>query len=113
MASEASAKGKRYTATEKQKIVSYVNQVKEANGRGGLTAAAKKFGVSPLTVGTWMKGMKAAGDAGTVTGKAGLKGIGGRSKILDQLAVLDREIATKRRELAAIEAAFNKLKAKL
>jgi transposase-like protein len=48
-------KGKRYTAAEKQSVVDYVNQVNAEKGRGGQAAAAKKFGVSVLTVAAWLK----------------------------------------------------------
>lgn len=50
-----SVKGKRYTPAEKQEVVDYVNQVNAQNGRGGQSAAAKKFGVSVLTVSAWLK----------------------------------------------------------
>ena len=48
-------KSKRYTPAEKQAVVDYVNQVNADNGRGGQAAAVKKFGVSVLTVATWLK----------------------------------------------------------
>lgn len=50
-----SVKGKRYTPAEKQEVVDYVNQVNAQNGRGGQSSAAKKFGVSVLTVSAWLK----------------------------------------------------------
>jgi transposase-like protein len=111
MPSKKAVKGKRYTADEKRRIVEFANQINAEKGRGGVAAASKKFGVSALTVSTWLKGpLDEAGNTGT---KPVSKGDGGRSKILDQLAGLDRQIAAKRKELTALEASFQKLKAKL
>lgn len=109
-----SAKGKRYTPEEKKKIIDYVNQVDAERGRGGRSAASKKFGVSPLTLGSWIA--KGAG-AATPRSLAGTKGkkspSGGKGTVLEQLVSLDREIAMKRSELSALEDRFEKLKAKL
>ena len=110
MASKKASKGKRYTDDEKQRIVAFVHQINQEKGRGGLTAAAKKFGVSALTVGAWLK---ASGEAGSAGSKNSGKVPSGRNRILDQLAALDREITMKRSELVKLEAAFQKLKAKL
>ncbi len=48
---KSAVKGKRYTDQEKAEILAFV----EAQGRGGQTAAVKKFGVSALTISTWRK----------------------------------------------------------
>jgi transposase-like protein len=64
MAGKKASKGKRYTDDEKQRILGFVHQVNQEKGRGGLTAAAMKFGVSSLTVGAWLK---ASGKPGTGT----------------------------------------------
>lgn len=56
-AKKKATKGKRYTDTEKTEILQFV----ESHGRGGGTAAAKKFGVSQLTISSWKK--KAGGAA--------------------------------------------------
>jgi hypothetical protein len=47
----ASKKGKRYNAAEKAEILNFVEQL----GRGGATQAAKKYGISPLTLSNWKK----------------------------------------------------------
>ena len=57
---KAASKGKRYTDTEKQAIVSYVNDFNAKNGRGGQAAAVKKYGVSALTITGWLKTVKPA-----------------------------------------------------
>jgi transposase-like protein len=48
--------GKRYSAQEKAEIVQFVWDHDKAHGRGGRSAAVKKYGVSQLTVAKWLKG---------------------------------------------------------
>jgi transposase-like protein len=47
----AVSKGKRYSEQEKAEILAFA----DAQGRGGASAAAKKFKVSPLTISNWRK----------------------------------------------------------
>ena len=63
-------RGKRYTEAEKKRIVEFAVGV----GRGGISAASKRFEVSPLTVSRWMKG------AGKTSAKRGRKSAGRASK---------------------------------
>jgi hypothetical protein len=53
--SSKSNKGKRYSAKEREEILAFVTSVNEAKGRGGQSAAAAKYQVSPLTIGNWFK----------------------------------------------------------
>lgn len=111
MASKKASKGKRYTAKEKQQVVDFVNQHNAANGRGGAAAASKKFGVSQLTVASWLKN---SGGALVGKGRKGAKSwAGGRSGVLAELSKLDGVIAAKRKELDALEARFQKMKSSL
>jgi hypothetical protein len=108
---KASTKGKRYTAEEKQQVVDFVNHHNAANGRGGATAASKKFGTSALTVSAWVK---SSGGSSVGNGRKGAKSAtSGRSGVLAELSKLDGVIAAKRKELDALEARFQKLKASL
>jgi hypothetical protein len=59
-AKKTTKKGKRYSAQEKAEILAFI----DSQGRGGQTAAAKKFGVSPLTLSSWRK--SAGGEAAPV-----------------------------------------------
>ena len=127
MATKKSKKGKRYTDAEKQKIVDFVTAYNAKNGRGGASNASKKFGVSQLTVGAWLK-------KGKTTTKVAVKGAAkgarrgrppgskaktvvaasaGRTRILAALGKADQVIAAKRKELDALEAQFETLKASL
>ena len=106
MAAKKTTKGKRYSDSEKEKIVAFANQVNAEKGRGGPAAAVKKFGVSAITVASWMAG--SSKEPPTPSGARG-----SREKVLVRLGALDREIATKRKELTKLEAEFEKLKAQL
>ena len=48
---------KRYSEQEKQKILSFVTSHNKENGRGGKTAAAKKFGVNINSIGNWQSSL--------------------------------------------------------
>jgi transposase-like protein len=109
---KASTKGKRYTAEEKQQIVDFVNQHNAANGRGGATAASKKFGASQLSIAAWVKAGPASGKPAK-SGRAGSIVSGKRSSVLAELAKLDGVIAAKRKELDELEARFQQLKGRL
>ena len=48
-------RGVRYSDSKKAKIVKFVQDYNQANGRGGQAAAVKKYGVSALTISKWSK----------------------------------------------------------
>lgn len=101
-------RGKRYTPEEKAKVISYVEDYNASNGRGGQSSASKKFGVSQLTVSSWLK------NAG-VSGR-GPKGSGGKGSMQNKLNTmlgLGQEIAKLERELNSKRSKFEALKASL
>lgn len=100
-------RGKRYSAEEKSKIVSFVESHNAANGRGGQSAAAKKFGVSQLTVSGWLKG------SGTATRSTKTSSKGGFQSKLTALSTLSLEIEKLEKELSAKRAKFDSIKASL
>ena len=116
-------KGKRYSPEAKQEVIDFVNEVNAAKGRGGVASAARKFGVSPLSIGNWLKGgggAKPGRRKGSVGAKPARRGrpVGGggnrdRDRVLSDLTGLNREISRKRNELASLEARFEKLKTSL
>ena len=105
---KAAKKGRRYSAEEKQSIVDFVSRHNAERGRGGASAASRKFGVSQLTVASWLRGGSQPG-----TSPASGPGGGRRGRVLAELSKLDGTIAAKRRELDGLEARFQKLKAGL
>ena len=101
------AKGKRYSAEEKAKIIAVVHEVNADRGRGGITAASNQFGVSPLTISHWMR------DAGMPSPRSGLRAAANHPAIFRELADLHEQIAVKQSELMELESKFQRLKSKL
>ncbi|MFZ9936762.1 MAG: hypothetical protein ACO3JG_06840 [Luteolibacter sp.] len=83
-ASKKASTGVRYSDDQKKQIVDFVETYNSQNGRGGQSAATKKFNVTPLTIATWLKaaGVKKTARKATqaVAKKAGKKAAGGAAK---------------------------------
>ncbi|MBB5350027.1 transposase-like protein [Haloferula luteola] len=101
-------KGKRYTDAEKQEVVDYVNEINSSKGRGGQSAASKKFKISPLTISGWLKKSDSV-----PTGKSTASVGGSITKKLAKLQDLHGEIARKEKELEKLRAQFEALKGSL
>jgi transposase-like protein len=67
---KASPTGIRYTDAQKKEVVAFVAQYNSANGRGGQSAAAAKFKVTPLTISAWIKALGAPAAKGAKVVKA-------------------------------------------
>jgi transposase-like protein len=78
--------GKRYTDDQKRQILEFVRN----QGRGGITAAGKKFGVSYIALRRWMNG--------TGTGSGRKAGRPPKSKALD-----GRKLRSVQSALAAVK----------
>lgn len=102
-------RGKRYSADEKAKVVAFVNEHNSANGRGGQSAAAAKFGISQLTIATWLK--RAGGASTKTTKSSAVKG--GITNKLNALQSLGSDIDKLEKELAAKRAKFDAIKVTL
>jgi len=50
-----STRGKRYSSVERVQILSFVEKHNATNGRGGAAEASRKYGISQLTIGNWLK----------------------------------------------------------
>ena len=99
-------RGKRYTPEEKAKVVAFVADHNAANGRGGQSAAAEKFGISQLTISNWLK------NAGVSSGKKSHAKGGIQNKLTAMLS-LGQDIEKLERELAGKRKQFESLKASL
>jgi hypothetical protein len=53
---KTSGKGVRYSDAQKKEVVDFALSYNAANGRGGQSKAAEKFGISQLSVASWLKG---------------------------------------------------------
>lgn len=123
MSTKKAIRGKRYSADEKNKIIAFVNEHNAKNKRGGQLTAAKKFGISQLTIATWLKksggkstGKAAAKGAGKTAAKSSSKAVtakGSMEKKLNSLLSLGKEIEKLERDLKAKRAQFDSIKASL
>lgn len=107
------AKGRRYTAKEKADIIAFVDKVNSEKGRGGQSAASKKYKISPLTISSWIRS-----GAGSSSGAPlSLKGLGAVSgpigKKLSKLQDLHDQIARAEKELSKLKSQFDSLKGSL
>jgi len=101
-----SDKGKRYTKEQKQEVIDFVNTYNsEHNGRGGVANATKKFGITAMTVKSWVT--KDSG--GTVSKKSGKKS---SSNVFIQLGEMHDAINQKEAELSDLKKKFKALKKK-
>ena len=105
-AKKAAAKGKakRYTPEEKAEIVAFA----KAQGRGGQTAAAKKYGVSPISVGAWVK-KAGGGKAAKATKAPKATTTGGNvyqqvAKLAGEVQALEATLEAKKKELGKVAA---------
>lgn len=105
------SKGRRYSLKEKQEIIAYVDKVNAEKGRGGQSAACKKYNLSPLTISSWVRsGITANGDAPALSAGASAGPIG---KKLAQLQSLHDQIVKAEKELGKLRSQFNALKGAL
>jgi transposase-like protein len=103
------AKGRRYTAKEKAEIIAFVDKVNADKGRGGQSAASKKYKISPLTISSWIR----TGPGGGVISSGGGAVAGPIGKKLSKLQALHDQIARAEKELSKLKAQFNSLKSAL
>jgi len=101
------SKARRYSVKEKEEILRYVDSVNSKQGRGGQTAAVKKYGISALTISTWLRG---GGASSFKIGKTSSNGAGG---VIAKLAAVHAEIQAKEKELASLRSQFEKLKSSI
>ena len=96
-------RGIRYTVEQKSAIVDYVLKYNQEHGRGGQSAASRKFGVTPLSIGVWVNGRTVGSRSKSkVSPKAG----GSMSRRVAPLLAVGRQIE-------ALELEVQKLKTKL
>ena len=124
--------GSRYSDEQKKELTDFVASYNEANGRGGSSQAAKKFGVSPLTVVAWLKVAGVSGSSNKVAKKSSKVSVGKKaakatkvakkvngtssndvSAKLTSLLSLSSQIDKAEAELADLKAKFSSLRASL
>jgi len=99
-------KAKRYSDAEKKEILDFIS----AQGRGGQTAAVKKYKVTAATISSWKKKMGGSSTASST--KATASGSKER-RALQQLDAILAEIEVTEKRLGQLQAKYAKAKAKL
>ena len=108
------SKGHRYTAQEKDEILAYVEQVNSEKGRGGQSAASKKYKISPLTISSWIKARGGSSSSSASSSPSAASAISGPiGKKLAKLQALHDQIGRAEKELAKLRAQFDSLKSSL
>jgi hypothetical protein len=105
---QKTSRGKRYTPEEKAVVLTYIEEVNLQQGRGGQTAATKKFKISPLTISHWLRQ-----SASPSLAKAKGGSHSSTSAKLGKLIELHAQIAEKEKNLAVLRQQFDKLKASI
>jgi len=108
-------RGKRYTEDQKKEILGFIESHNASNGgRGGQSAASKKYKISAITLGSWLKasssGAAVPGKRGRKAGsasKAGGSSFSAKIKVLSKLAA---EIDSAEENLQQLRQKFNALK---
>ena len=125
----------KYDQKTKDEVIAFIQTYNEEKGRGGQSAAVKKWNLNPVTVKSWLSkaGVETPGRGGKKKRKPGKPGRPakavkaanpgrkpgrkpGRPSVIagagDLAATLNRMVAI-RSEIAALEGEYAKLKAKL
>lgn len=101
-----SAKAKRYNPEQKAEILKFIEAFNTKNGRGGQTAAAKKFKVSLLSLSKWVNEGPAPAKSLGRPSKNAAAGSKELDKKLASLKKLNGEIAKAEANLASLKAEF-------
>lgn len=101
------SKGRRYTDKEKAQVLAFVQKVNSEKGRGGITAAAGKFEITPLTISNWLRKAETPPARSATPAKADF------ADNLRRLADLHEAISQKEAELASLHREYSILKKKL
>ena len=128
----------RYDQKKKDEVVAYVKQFNETKGRGGQSAAVKKWDLNPITVRSWLEkaGVETPGKGGRKKSKSarsakaaaapkavkatkgaktgrGAKAAKGEANVSAGVAGTLQRLMAIQGEIASLEREFAKLKAKL
>ena len=110
--SERPKKRRRRTAEERAEILEYVEAFNAKHGRGGQAAAAKKYHLSAITVGAWMRksGAGAAKKRGPLAAPRDRR-MARRASPMESFAAALGRLAEIHQEMVATESELNKLRA--
>jgi len=106
----SSLRGKRYTLQEKADVLEFVDRYNAEHGRGGQTAATKKYQLSPLSISSWRKQALRNGSISFYQSTSSTLPIG---LALAQMRELHERIVEQEKALQRLKAKFDELKASL
>lgn len=104
----------RYDKKTKDQVVKFVREFNEKNGRGGQSAAVKKWSLNPITVRSWLDkaGVATPGKKGKKRVRAAGKPPAAASRMNSRIASL-RRMADLQEKIAVLQAEYDSLKATL
>lgn len=106
----------RYDQKKKDEVVEFIQKYNADNGRGGQSAAAEKYKISPITIANWLKkaGVKKSGKKAAAK-SAGRKSGRGRKPAVasSSLSGVLSRMAEIQAEIEDLQAEFDQLKAQL
>jgi hypothetical protein len=105
-----SMRGKRYTLQEKAEVLAFVDRYNAEHGRGGQTAATKKFQLSPLSISSWRKQALRTGTIASYRSSSSTLPTG---RALAQMQELHERIVDQERNVQRLKAQFDALKSRL
>jgi len=104
-AAAQAGRGTRYSSKQKAAILTFVDKFNAKNGRGGAAEAARKFGITQLTISKWMK------ETGSPSPK-GKKNVD-FSKTIKRITEVHKEMAALQDKLDALRKEYVDLRATL
>ena len=108
----------RYDQKTKNEVVAFVKKYNDENGRGGQSAAQRKWDLNPITIKAWLEkaGVDTPGKSGKKKRKGSAAGRGGRGVAASAgggtSSTLERMIEIQN-QISALEKEYNSLKATL
>lgn len=108
----------RYDQKKKDEVVAFIQKYNEENGRGGQSAAVKKWKLNPITVKSWLEKAGVATPGKTAKKKippGAIKLLGKRGAAASPASVsaaLKRMVAIQE-QMAALQSEYDSLKASL
>ncbi len=106
----------RYDQKTKDEVVAFIQEYNAKNGRGGQSAAAEKYKISPITIANWLKkagvkkGRKTKAKTKASSGPArARKAAPSTSSVTDVL----QRMAAIQAEIDSLQAEFDQLKGRL
>ncbi|MCH1410196.1 MAG: hypothetical protein L7V87_14290 [Verrucomicrobiales bacterium] len=109
---------KRYDQKTKDGVVAFIQKYNDENGRGGQSAAAKKYKLNPITIRAWMEkaGVASPGKSSKKKKKAGRKASAAPSRKASApkstSAALKRMVKLQE-QIEALQAEYDSLKSTL